>query len=107
MILIDLEKAFDKINHEILLGILHVLGFSEKKVAWFKLFLSDWAFKVNINNIFSDLSQISCDVPQGSILGPPLLLLYANDMLHAVYSDLFLYVDDSGLTFQQKDVHAF
>ena len=55
---------------------------------------------------FSDLSKISCGVPQGSILGPLLFLLYVNDMPQAVHSDLFLYEDDSGLTFQHKDVHT-
>ena len=106
MILIDLQKAFDTINHEILLGKLHVTGFSEKTVAWFKLHLSDRAFKVNINNHFSDLSKISCGIPQGSILGPLLFSLYVNDMPQAIHSDFFLYVDDSGLTFQHKDVHT-
>ena len=102
MILIDLQKAFDTINHEILLGKLHAIGFSKKTLAWFKLYLSDRAFKVNINNHFSDLSKINCDAPQGSILGPLLFLLYVNDMLEAVHSDLLLYADDSGLTFQQN-----
>ena len=100
MILIDLQKAFDTINYEILLGKLHAIGFSQKTVAWFKSYLSDRAFKVNINNHFSDLSKISCTVPQGSILGPLLFLLYVNDMLQVVHSNLFLYADDSGLTFR-------
>ena len=103
MILIDLQKAFDAINHEILLGKLHAIGFSEKTVVWFKLCISDRAFKVNINNYFSDLSKIYCGVPQRSILGP---LLYVNDMPQAIHSDLFLYADDSGLTFQHKHVHT-
>ena len=106
MILIDLQKAFDTINHEILLGKLHAIGFSEKTVAWFKLYLSDRAFKVNINNHFSDLSKISCGVPLVSILGPLLFLLYVNNMPQATHSDLFLYPDDSGLTLQHKDVHT-
>ena len=80
MILIDLQKAFDAINHEILLGKLHPLGFSEKTMEWFKSYLSDRAFKVNINNHFQDLSKIYCGVPQGSILDPLLFLLYVNDM---------------------------
>ena len=106
MILIDLQKFFDKTNPEILLGKLHVIGFSEKTIAWFKSYLSDRAIKVKINNHFSDLSNISCGVPQGSILGPILFLPYVNDMPQAVHSDLFLYADDSGLTFQHKDVHT-
>ena len=63
MIVIDLQKAFDTINHEILLGKLHVIGFSEKAVGWFQSYLSYRAFKVNINNHFSDLSKISCGIP--------------------------------------------
>ena len=54
MILIDLQKAFNTINHEIPLGKLHAIGFSEKTVAWFKSYLLDRAFKVNTNNHFSD-----------------------------------------------------
>ena len=104
MILIDLQKAFDKINHEVLLGKLHAIGFFEKTVAWFKSYLSDRAFKVNINNHFPDLSKISCGVPQGSIFDPFLFLLYINDMPQAVLSDLLLYADDFGLTFQHKHV---
>ena len=106
MILIDLRKAFDTINPEILVGKLRAIGFSEKAVAWFKSYLSDRAFKININNHFSNLSKISCGVLQGSILDPLLFLLYVNDMLQAVQSQLFLYADDSGLTFEHKDIHT-
>ena len=71
----------------------------------FLSYLSNQAFKVNINNHFSDLSKISCGLPQGSILGSLQFLLYVNDMPEAVHSHLLLYADDSGLTFQDKDVY--
>ena len=86
MILIDLEKAFNTINHEILEKS-NAIGFSEKKIAWLKSYLSDWVFKVNINNHFSDLSKVSCGVPQGSILGPFQFLLYVNNMPQAIHSN--------------------
>ena len=54
---------------------------------------------VNVNNAYS-----SCGVPQGSILGPLLFLLYVNDMQQAVKSDLLLYADDSCLAYTNKDV---
>ena len=105
IILIDLQNVFYTINHKILLGKLHAIGFSEKTVAWFKSCLSGRVFKVYINNHFSDLSKIYCGVPQGSILGPLLFLLYVNDMPQAIHFDLFLYADNSGLTFHCKHVH--
>ena len=61
------------------------IDFSGKAIAWFKSFLADRVFKVNINNHFSNLSKISCGVPQGSILGPLLFPLYVNDMPQAVH----------------------
>ena len=57
---------------------------------------------MNIDNIFSDPSKLSCGVPQGSILGPLLFLLYVNDMPQAVQSDLFLYADDTCLVYSNK-----
>ena len=52
MILIDLQKAFDKINYQVLLGKLYAIGFSAKTIAWFKSHLSDRALKVKISNHF-------------------------------------------------------
>ena len=92
--------------YQILLGKLNVIGFSEKAIAWLKSYLSDRAFKVDFINHSSHLSKISCGVPQGSILGPLLFVLYANDMHRTVHFDLFLYTEDSSLTSQNKDVHV-
>ena len=61
-------------------------------------------FRVNLENYYSNPSNITCGVPQGSILGPLLFLLYVNDMPQTVKSNLFLYADDSCLVFQGKDV---
>ena len=59
---------------------------------------------MNIKSKYSSTAKIECGVPQGSILGPLLFLLYVNDMKQAVDCDLFLYVDDSSLVYQHKDV---
>ena len=80
MILIDLQKAFDTIDHEVLLKKMKVLGFSDKVIEWFKSYLSNRKFKVKVGKTFSDVGEIACGVPQGSILGPLLFLLYINDM---------------------------
>ena len=68
MILIDLQKAFDTIDHEILLQKLKVIKFSESTIKWFKSHLSEKIFLLNIENKFSDFGKISCGVRQGSIL---------------------------------------
>ena len=104
MILIDLQKAFDTINHDMLLKKLSIIGFSDHTVKWFQSYLSNRKFMVNLENSFSKVSSISCGVPQGSILGPLLFLIYVNDMPMAATCDLFLYADDTCLVFQSKNV---
>ena len=97
MILIDLQKAFDTIDHDVLLQKLYAIGFSKRIVNWFKSYLSNRSFKVNLGNNFSQPASVSCGVPQGSILGPLLFSIYVNDMSQAAKCDLFLYADDSCL----------
>ena len=104
MILIDLQKAFDTIDHKILIEKLRALGFSEYTTEWFKSYLSDRSFCVSVGKTLSDHAGITCGVPQGSILGPLLFLIYVNDMDQAVTCDLLLYADDSCLLFQHKNV---
>ena len=83
---------------------LKAIKFSESTIKWFKSYLSEWIFLVNIENKLSDFGKISCRVPQGSILGPLLFLIYVNDMPQAVTSTLLLYADDSCILCQHKDV---
>ena len=104
MILINLQKAFDTIDHEILLQKLKAIKFSESTIRWSKSYLSERIFLVNIENKLSEFGEISCGVPQGSILGPLLFLIYVNDMPQAVTSTLLLYADDSCILYQHKDV---
>ena len=104
MILIDFQKLFDTNDHDILLKKLSAIGFSNHAIGWFKSYLSNQLFRVSVGNCYSDPSNITCGVAQGSILGPLLFLIYVNDMAHAVTSNLFLYADDSCLIFQGKDV---
>ena len=102
MILIDLQKAFDTLGHYILLKTLSAITFSNHTIGWFNSYLSNRLFRVNLGKCYSDLSNITCGVPQGSILGSLLFLIYVNDMLQAVKSNLFLYADDSCLIFSGK-----
>ena len=78
--------------------------FSDRSINWFQSYLSNRSFRVNVQGKYSCIAKIDCGVPQGSILGPLLFLLYVNDMKQAVDCDLFLYADDSCLVYQHKDV---
>ena len=108
MILIDLQKAFDTIDHDVLLQKLYAVGFSKHSVNWFQSNLSNRSFLVNLGNNFSQPESVSCSVPQGSILGPlwdHSFLIYVNYMSQAVKCDLFLYADDTCLVCQHKDIN--
>ena len=73
------------------------LGFSNHPIMWFQSYFSDRSFRVNIKSKYSITAKIECGLPQGSILGSLLFLLYGNDMKHAANCDLFLNIDDSCL----------
>ena len=102
MILIDLQKTFDTIDHDVLLQKLYAIGFSKHTENWFQSYLSKRSFLVNFGNNFSEPASVSCRVPQGSILVTLLFLIYVNDMSQAVKCDLFLYADDTCLVCQQR-----
>ena len=105
MILNDLQKAFDTSNREILINKMEFLGFSKNVILWFKSYLSHRKFKVNLNKSFSEQGKLLCGVPQGSILGLLLFLLYINDMPQAVKCELLLYADDTCFIFQHGDIN--
>ena len=105
MILIDLQKAFDTIDHKILIEKMKCMSFSNDVTKWFESYLPKTMFSVHVEKCFSDKALISCGVPQGCILGPLLFLLYVNDMVQALNCDLLLYADDAGLIFQNKDIN--
>ena len=104
MILIDLQKAFDTIDDDILLEKLKATDSCDDTVNWFNSYLTDRAFLVSIENKYSIILRTSCGVPQGSVLGILLFFIYVNDMKQAVSSDLLLYADDPCLVFQHKHV---
>ena len=104
IILIDLQKEFDTIDHEILLQNFKAIRLSESTIKWFESYLLERIFLVNIEDELFDFGKISCGVPQGSILGPLLLLIYVSDMPQAVTSTLLLYAGDSCILYQHKDV---
>ena len=106
LIAIDLQKAFDTIDHTILLEKMVFFGFSNGVISWFQSYLADRSFFINLEDSFSTKGDITCGVPQGSILGPLLFLLYINDMPLAVNSEIYLYADDTCLVYQHKSLEV-
>lgn len=103
MIMLDLQKAFDTVDHRILCKKLQTMGVLSIK--WFESYLTDRQQKVSANGTESDFLGVKCGVPQGSILGPLLFLYYVNDMSASVGSDckLLLYADDIAILFSDEN----
>ena len=101
-ILIDLQEAFYTIDHNILQQRLHSITFSKFSIYWFRSYLINKTFLVNLRELFSQLACVSSDVPQGPIIVPLPFLRYINDMSQAVKCNLFLYAYDTCLVNQHE-----
>ena len=88
IIFLDFSKAFDKISHKFLLYKLHYYGIRNHTLSWIGAFLSNRNQTTVVNGVHSSYVEITSGVPQGSVLGPMLFLLYINDINNAIKSQI-------------------
>ena len=95
--------SFDTIDHSVLLEKMNSLCFGKFTIAWFTSYLNNRSFMVNVGKEYSSPGKLSCSVPQGSVLGPLLFLLYVNDIPQAVKSELLSCAADTCLFYTVRD----
>ena len=99
-VFLDLSKAFDTLNHEILFSKLEHYGIRGVALNWMKSYFNNRKQFVSYNNVSSNYQLIKCGVPQGSILGPHLFILYINDLPNVSHlAETLLFADDTSICY--------
>ena len=102
-IFLDLKKVFDTVSHKLLLNKLHSYGITGNTLQWIESYLNNRSQAVNINSALSDFRNIDIGVPQGSILGPLLFIIFVNSLPDSVNCKCVTYADDTTLLASSSD----
>ena len=102
-VFLDLSRAFDCVNHQILIDKLRYYGISGTPLRWFMNYLFDRKQKVIYNNHYSEWKSLTAGVPQGSILGPILFLVYVNDIHNANPDSTNILFADDTMNYESDD----
>ena len=105
VLLIDFSKAFDSVPHQRLLLKLNYYGITSNSLSWIENFLLDRTQCVQVSGTKSSWIRVTSGVPQGTVLGPLLFLIYINDIVHNRNSKIKLFVDDAVLYSEVSNVH--
>ena len=97
VVYLDYRKAFDSVPHERLLLKLTACGIGGRLLRWLRSFLVDRTFKVGVRGVFSQPHEVTSGVPQGSVLGPVLFLLFVNELPDAINNNMKMFADDTKL----------
>jgi len=104
-VFVDLKKAFDTVDHNILLQKHNHYGVQELDLKWFESYLSNRKQFTRIDGVDSSIQNINTGVPQGSCLGPLLFLVYINDLPYSVKNaKVSIYADGTSLALQSENI---
>ena len=104
VVMLDLKKAFDTVDLDILIQKLKHYGVDGNGINWFQSYLKGRSHYTTINGKSSSSRTVSCGIPQGSIVGPLMFIIYINDLpLHVAHCKVSMYADDTALYYDSKD----